>query len=93
MAQGHAGEPLAEAEVWGQIGQVSQNGQNTHANGVAVRASKLAAQRLQINRLALQPWVWNARGKRKQSSLCLKLRYLNLGKAPNYDFVVHGSQR
>ena len=45
MAQGHAGEPLAEAAVRGQIGQVSRNGQNTRANGVAVRASKLAAQK------------------------------------------------
>ena len=45
MAQCHAGEPLAEAAVRGQIGQVSRNGQNTRANGVAVRASKLTAQK------------------------------------------------
>ena len=45
MAQCHTGEPLAEVAVRGQIGQVSRNGQNTRANGVAVRASKLAAQK------------------------------------------------
>ena len=45
MAQCHAGESLAEAAVRGQIGQASQNSQNTCASGLAVRASKLAAQK------------------------------------------------